>query len=318
MWILLGQNTDPAESRRLLATLRTMLDALPPAIAAREVQTFLTSKRDAATSLDLTVKRGGTLGEASTLRVFLLDYLGQIDRAAAANFGREILSTPTAPDEWAVSLRNVAWADASAETRNYLTGKVREMMANPAWRQNPTAGFLEAFDVIVHTRAFALAPQLTELVRDRENRAVAYAAFLTLDRLTLADPLEALASLAAQPQWMAGREKTRANFFARADVRDLRQKELVESYLLDPRRTAEELQTFAGLFPSANYLVSNNLLTTFQAPTHAELAARDRGTLEVVEAWLADERLAAVHPHLGTVCERLRGFVAPAETQPIK
>lgn len=74
-------------------------------------------------------------------------------------------------------------------------------------------------------------------------------------------PRAALVLLAAHPELMEGREKTRANFFARADLRDPQQKALLESYLLDPRRSAQELQTFAGIFPNANYMISNNLLT---------------------------------------------------------
>ena len=63
---------------------------------------------DAVTQLDLTIGPGGVLGDASSLRVFLLDYLGQIDRPAAAALARQILTAPTSPDEWAISLRNVA------------------------------------------------------------------------------------------------------------------------------------------------------------------------------------------------------------------
>lgn len=303
---------DAQASRRVLAELRALLDGLPPGAAAREVQAFLAGGKDAGTRLDLTVQQGGGLGDASSLRVFLLDYLGQKDRAAAGAVSRQILNAPTAPDEWAVALRNVAWADASPAGQQFLRGKMREMLANAAWRQQPSAGFLEAFDVIVFARGYDLAPQLTELVRDRDQRALAHAAYLTLDRLTLADPAAALASLAAQPELMAGREQTRANFFARADVREPPQKALLETYLLDPRRSAEELQTFAGLFPNANYMISQNLLTDTPSPSHAELAARDRAALAVVDTWLADPRFAKLKPQLETTRARLRTFVQQA------
>jgi len=310
----LTASADADASRKLLAELRGLLDALPREVASREVQSFLSLKKDAGTKLDVTVKAGGALGDASSLRVFLLDYLGQIDRPAAAAIGKQILSAPSSPDEWAVSLRNVAWADDSPGNLAYLRAKTREMIGNPAWRQNPSSGFLEAFDVIVHARGFDLAPQLTELVRDKDNRAVAHAAYLTLDRLTITDPAAALAPLAAQPELMEGREQTRANFFARGDVRDPKQRALVESYLLDPRRSALELQTFAGLFPSANYMISNNLLTETATPAHAELAARDRAALETVDAWLADPRFSRLKPQIEAIHTRLRNFVQQAAT----
>lgn len=309
--------SDPRASRALLAELRQILDALPRNIASLEVRSFLASRKDAATKLDVTLKAGGALDDSSSVRVFMLDYLGQIDRAAAAAVGRQILSAPTSPDEWAVSLRNVAWADSSPDTLAYLRTKAGEMISNPAWRQKPSAGFLEAFDVIVHARGFDLAPQLTELVRDKENRAVAHAAYLTLDRLTIADPATTLAALAARPELMEGREQTRANFFARGDVRDPQQKALLESYLLDPRRSAQELQAFAGLFPSANYMISNNLLTETSTPAREELATRDIVALQVIEEWLADPRFTALQPQFATIRDRLRTFVQQAATPPL-
>ncbi len=308
----LAASPDAATSRRLLAELRTFLDALPAAVASREVQSFLAAGRDAATKLDVTVKPGGALGDASSLRVFLMDYLGQVDRAAAGRLARQTLSTPTSPDEWAVSLRNVAWSDDSPATAEFIRAKARELLQNPAWKQNPSAGYLEAFDAIVYAKGFDLAPELTGLVRDKENRALAHAAYLTLDRLTLADPAAALAPLAAQPELMAGREQTRANFFARADVRDPQQKTLLEGYLLDPRRSPEELKTFTGLYPNANYMISNNLLTATTTPAHAELAERDRAALATVETWLADPRFANLAPQLQATRARLQEFVRQA------
>lgn len=312
----LSTTDSPEMSRKILAELRSLLDSLPRDVASREVLSFLGLQKDAATKLEVTVQAGGALGDASSLRVFLLGYLGEIDRTAAAAIGKQILSAPTAADEWAVSLRNVAWADDTPGNRAYLRAKAGEMIANPAWRQNPSSGFLEAFDVVVHARGFDLAPQLTELVRDKENRAVAHAAYLTLDRLTIADPATALAALAAQPELMEGREQTRANFFARADVGNPQQKALLEGYLLDPRRSAQELQTFAGLFPNANYMVSNNLLTATATPAHADLAVRDRDALAVVESWSQDSRFAALKPQIEAIRARLSTFVQQAAANP--
>ncbi len=307
---------DAEASRKILVELRAMLDALPREIASREVQSFLSLKKDAVTKLDVTVKAGGALGDASSLRVFLLDYLGQVDRLAAAALGKEILSIPTSPDEWAVSLRNVAWADDSPGNLAYLRAKAREMITHRAWQQNPSSGFLEAFDVIVHAKGVDLAPQLTELVRDKENRAVAHAAYLTLDRLTIADPAAALAPLAARPEMMDGREQTRANFFARADVRDAGQRKILESYLLDPQRSTQEMESFARIFPNANYMISNNLLTPMPTPDHAELTQRDHAALKVVKGWLADPRFTRLKPQIEEIHGRLQTFVQQASADP--
>src|SRR5262245_12714708 len=111
---------DPQANRALLAELRRFLEGVPAEIASREVRQFLESKRDAATAIDVTVKPGGKLGDASSLRVFLLDYIGQVDRAAAGVVAAQSLAQYTTPDEWAVSLRNYAWANPGADGEAYL------------------------------------------------------------------------------------------------------------------------------------------------------------------------------------------------------
>lgn len=314
----LSAATEPTSCRDTLAEFRRLLDGLPHDAASREVRALLDSRKDAPTRLDFTVKEGGALGDASSFRVFLLDYLGQIDRKAAAAVSREILRTPTSPDEWAVSLRNVAWGDDSTATMLYLRAKAGEMIANTDWRRTPSAGFLEAFDVIVHARGVDLEPQLAELVRDKDNRTLGHAAFLTLDRLTLADAVSALTPLAEKPELMEGREQTRANFFARLDVGDGSQKALLESYLLDPHRTPQELQTFVGIYPNANYMISHNLLTQTSTPSQGELAARDQTALRIIEGWIADPRFARLLPQLTTMRDRLRTFVQQAAAPPAR
>ncbi len=307
---------DRNTNRKLLAELRQFLEGLPVEMASREVRNFLAGRKDAATGLDVTVTKEGQLGDASSLRVFLLDYLGQIDRPAAGVLAAQILSSYTTPDEWAVSLRNYAWANPGPAGDGYLQGKSRELLSNPAWLQNPSAGFLEAFDTIVYAHGAALAPELAGLVRDKENRATAHAAYLTLDRLTLAEPAEIFKQLVEQPDLMQGREQTRANFLARADVREAGQRAVLERYLLDPARTGQELTTFAGLYPNANYMISNNLLTPTVTPKHEELIAHDRAALETVMAWQNDERFRDLKPHLETVRARLETFVQQAAVNP--
>lgn len=99
-----------------------------------------------------------------------------------------------------------------------------------------------------------------------------------------------------------------SNMIARADVRDPAQWQAVETYLLDPKRTAEELRGFASVFPNANVAVSQNLLT--QAPTiqGADLAARDQSTLEVASAWLVDERFKNIREPLRVIVMRLENW----------
>ena len=186
------------------------------------------------------------------------------------------------------------------------------MWAYEPGQREASVGFLEAFDVAVYVGGTNLLPTLTGLVRQKENAAVAHAAFLALDRLAISAPLTTLGALGAGSEAMVGREQTLANYFARADVGEPGQRALVESYLLDSRRRGAELAAFAGVFPNANYMVSDNLLTTTITPDHATLAQRDRAALQVVKEWQADPRFAKLQPHLDTMRHRLETFVLQA------
>ena len=308
----LADASDAAKQKQSLALLRQTLAASPTSEASAAIRRFLESKADATTHQGFKIGAKGFLAEAPTLRMFLLDYLGQVDPVAAAEYARVILNSKDFPDEWAVALRNLATGDPSADGRALLKQKAGEMLQYQPWQQNPSAGYLEAFDVAVFLGGASLTPALTALVRKQDNPAVAHAAYLALDRMVINDPTALLAALQADPNLMQGRELTRANYFARADVRDPQQRQILESYLLDTQRSATELAQFAGLFPSANYMISQNLLTPTPTPDHATLAARDAASLQTVQAWLADPRFANLQPQLQKMKQRLEVFARQA------
>ena len=73
---------------------------------------------------------------------------------------------------------------------------------------------------------------------------------------------------------------------------------MLESYLLDPSRTAAELQTFAGLFPNANYMVISGA-TGSPLETELNLVTRIAGVDKNVEpmgfsGWLLKVRDALI------------------------
>ncbi len=299
----------PEESRRALAQLHGLLSGMSPGAASAAICDLLQSGVDTPSQLDFRVGPDGFLQQPSSLRVFLLDQLARVDRAAAAAYAEEILNSFSSPDEWAVSLRNYALGNLNSEARVYLQQKVRAMIRHEPWQNNPSVGFPEAFDVAVHAGGVELIPDLTELLRQKENRAVAHAAYLALDRLTIQEQAAVLSELQSHPESMQGREETRANYFARANVEDPQQRMVLESYLLDPRRSEAELQTFGGLFPNANYAISHNLLTRNATPGGETLARQDREALKVVEAWMNDPRFERLRPRLQEIASRLEGFV---------
>ena len=303
---------DAKTARQLLAELRAALSAMPTNEAVAAIKQFLDSKADASTQLGFKVAKNGLLDDAPTLRTFLLDELARIDPAAAADYSKVILASKDSPDEWAVALRNLAWGDTSADGRTLLEQKTSEMLQYQPWQQNPSSGFLEAFDTAVYLGGTSLMPALTDLVKQQDNPAVAHASYLALDRLVINNPTATLTALLADPNSMQGREATRANYFARADVRDPQQQQVLENYLLNPQITPVEIDIFAGIFPNANYMISANLLTQSQTPDRDALVGRDAKSLSVVQGWLGDPRFANLTPALQKMTTRLQTFVQEA------
>ncbi len=299
----------PAKILKLLTELRAAFSAMPTNEAVAVIKQFLDSKVDASTHLGFKVAGNGLLDAAPTLRTFLLDELARLDPAAAANYAKIILAGKDSPDEWALALRNLARGDTSAEGRALLEQKTSEMLQYEPWRQNPSTGFLEAFDATVYIGGTSLMPTLTDLVRQQDNPAVAHASYLALDRIVINNPTMALAALLADPSLMQGRETTRADYFARADVRDPQQKQILKNYLLNPQISPAEIDAFVGIFPNANYMISPNLLTQSQTPNHAALVNRDAESLLAVRDWITDPRFAQMLPSLQKMQARLVGYV---------
>jgi hypothetical protein len=307
---------DAKAARQSLAELRRALSAMPTAAAVAAIRQFLDSKEDASTHLGFKVAANGLLDEAPTLRTFLLDELARLDPAAAADYAKVVLANMDSPDEWAVALRNLALGNTSTEARALLLQKTEQMLQYAPWQQNPSTGFLEAFDVAVYLGGTDLMPALSSLVRQQDNPAVAHAAYLALDRLVISDATTTLNAMQADPDLMQGRELTRANYFARADVRDPQQRQVLESYLLDPRIGAAEIAAFTGVYPNANFMISPNLITQTQPPARAALTSRDAASLAVAQQWLADPRFANLGPELQNIIVRLQTFVQQANQGP--
>ena len=143
-------------------------------------------------------------------------------------------------------------------------------------------------------------------MKEQDNPAVAHASFLALDRLVINNPAATLTALLADPTSMQGREATRADYFARANVTDPQQLQVLQNYLLNPQITPAEIDTFAGIFPNANYMISPNLLTQSQTPDRNALVSRDAASLNVVQGWLGDPRFANLTPALQKIQMRLR------------
>lgn len=297
-----------AAARHSLGELKAQLIKADKPLALGWVRDQLARKEQVLTGLEFTLGRDRALTGWPTFRVFLLDLAREVDAVAAAALAREVLQAGDSADEWAVALRNLALGASSAEDRSLLKTKAAELLRNEAWRNHPSTGYLEAFDVLVHTRNTEVIPELISLTENRDQPGVRHAAFLTLDRLVVAEPKLALRQLVAAASGHPESGRMISNMVARADVRDPAQLQLVELYLLDGKRSPEELRGFCSVYPNANFAVSNNLLTENPTQKGEELAHHDRHALATVASWLEDPRFTRIHPMLRETYLRIRSF----------
>lgn len=316
----LREKSSPETTRKALLELKEALLAMPAEEATALTRGFLGSGRDFKTGLAFDIAADGSLATWPTFRCFLLDVLPVIHASAAAEVGKEILGTPTSPDEWALALRNVAQGRPLAENADFLRSKTEQLIANPAWQAQPSIGYLNSFDVLVHVEALESAPLLSDLVGRKDRKDLAHAGFLTLDRLVLRRPVEMLSRLADDRELREARPEALAQQFARADVRQTAQREILKAWLLDPVRTPVELHAFASIYPNSNRFVSNNLLSKDDAPSGADLAQHDQAALQVLSAWAGDSAFEPVREYLDLSVSRLEGFIkgsgAPASPAP--
>jgi len=286
-----------------LADLKAALLAADPAQSLAAIRAFLRSGRDALTGQGFALGAGGLLTGSPTLRVLLLDTLGQIARGArspaAAEVAREILAEKTSADEWALALRNLAWTDPQA--RPFLRDKVREMLRTEPWLSAPSAGMLEALDVVVFTRDATLIPDL-DAARTAGGE-LAHATDIALDRLAETAPLDVLTWLNTHPRTLDDRPFLRADYFAKADIAQGAQRAQIEIYLGRPDITAAEKSKLLNALTTPASFVSETLLSTPAAPDDgtARRAALERVTAD----WLKTDRFPLLRESLFETRQRL-------------
>ena len=288
-----------------LDAFRRALLGADPRVAAAAIRAFLATGQDARIGEAFTVGKGGQLAGASTFRVLLLDLLGRISRDAgsdeAEKVSRSLLTRKTSADEWAVALRNVAWS-APAE-RAYVAEKMAEMLDYQPWRQQPGAGFIEAFDVIPFTRDTRFIAGLGGMVQG-EDAALRRAAAVAMDRLSEMAPLDVMNYLNAHPAEFSNRPFLRADYFSKADLSQPAQRQAVETYLSRIDVFITEKEKLLAVFASPGSFVSDSLVT--MPPVGDDPPERKAALLKTVGEWLQVNQF----PDLTEVLVRLRRRLA--------
>lgn len=289
-----------------LARLQRALLSADPRQAIAAILAFLKTGQDATTGEPFAPGPNGGLETAPSLRVLLLDVLGRLSRkigsADADAIGRTILAAKTSPDEWAIAMRNIAWHDPTATP--YLGAKFREMLGHEPWLNDPSSGFLEAFDVAVYAKDATLIPTLGNMLSSNKPE-LQRAAAVALDRLAESTPLAVMTYLNGSPTTLADLPFVRADFFAKADLSQQQQRSAVEFYLSrSDVSPAEKAKLLKGLATPASF-VSDNLLTESTPP--ADETPRVQAAGNVAAEWLKTNRF----PELSGELQRLQSRAKP-------
>jgi hypothetical protein len=301
----LSEAAQKASGPETIAELRTTLDPLPKAEAVAWILRMLDSGRDAVTGQPFRIGSGGSLTEAPTLRVWLLDRLGQLDPTSAAKYSQRIYERLGSADEWAIALRNdwrvAVQTGGMASVRN----RVLELLDNPGWAADPSIGFLEAFDVAVATLSWEAVPRFERWLTSGESRPLQKAAWLALDRLAIESPTDFTTQLNLNPGWLATQPSIRAGLMARANIAIETDRLAMEAYLRRGDLSEVEGQRFFELYPNVSGSVSQNLVTIARLVSLSEVAHRDQRALQGVRDWLERADFSRWHSNLKQAEARL-------------
>ena len=289
-----------------LASLREALKHSDPKVALAAIRQFLANGDDAKTGLGFRVGEGGVLDEAPTMRTFLMDQLGTISRDAgtsdAADEARATIKANTSPDETALAMRNLAWADPEG-SKTLLASAERAMLDNAAWRQSPTGGYLEAFDIAAYVGDASLLDELASMAKTPSP--VQRAALVAMERLSAMAPDQVVGYLNAHPNLLSDLPLLRADYMGNVDLSDPAQRAQAEAYLQRTDVTDEEKTKFIGRLATPAGFTSNNLLTPadipMSLPQHRSLVN------QVAGEWLASGRYPALQTALQTAITSTTG-----------
>ena len=300
-----SRKLDPVLQERLKqqwVQVKNLLSFLSPEAASETIRRYLEFQEDVPTMLPFRIGPDGSLISAPTMRVFLLDYWWKVDPKSAGEYLPIIWSESKSAEEWAVTLRNYGRANPAPESQNYLRGKLLEMLQTESWQDNPSDGYWEAFKMAVSLRDTSFVPVLAQLMQKPK----------TFDQALHALELWVFVDLEVAAEvfdWdfdlFEGPTMARVRLFSRADVRDFRQREALEKYLLNPAVQSDELQEFAGIYPNTHFYGVCNSGTQGSAFSESEVASREDMALQYVRDWQHDERFSKLHPFLIEIQQRL-------------
>ncbi|EDY84498.1 hypothetical protein VDG1235_4129 [Verrucomicrobiia bacterium DG1235] len=277
------ENTVAPLTLQDLHSLSLELEQLGPKNAVEEILAFLDTNVDRSTDLRFSVGEGGSIPTPTSLRVFLLDTLGETDPEIAAAYSYTIFEAKNSPDEWALALRNLGRVRREdTATKTEVAQYAHELLTHQPWQDKPTPAYLESFDAIAYAAQDTSTQELCRIINKSDDKALRFAAYLTLERLVEQAPRKTLQALSQYPDWLESRPQTRAGLFAKLRTVTPQDKELLANYLSDKRFPESERIQFLKQIPSSNQFHSYTLLSN-----NPNIGYATEGTLATIGDMLA-------------------------------
>jgi len=281
-----------------------------PDKASATLLAYLRSGQDLPTGLDFVIGEGG-LEEWPSLRAFLLDLLGKVDPEDAARYARaEVIPAKNSTVEYAVSLR-ILWNQGGAEKPTpELTQAWLGLLQKPDWSVRPGAAWMESLDFAGRLPA-ALPVFVGAATEWLGNPAVsegkAESAQLALERSTRNHPVETLSTLLQNSAWLSqGRGPgIRASLFARVNLADSSQAEILNRYLLSLDPGSREATAFAKAFPYRKFSVSPGLSGFPDLQTPEEIRISNQAAAEFFRRAVAEGRYPGLRDEIAQIQARL-------------
>lgn len=231
----------------------------------------------------------GFLDTYPTFRTALLDILEELDPDRAVTVGKGILNTSASADEWAISLRTLSKHASAPEDKRFLENKVSELLEMHSWLEEPTFGYLHAFDAAVAGGHLAGIVRLGEIVANPPNRAISHAATISVDRFFQIHPSVGSGYLIRNPEFLKNEPGFRATLLARINPMDVDSINLVENYLENHSFGSSEKRTFISNFPNFNSTYSYNLITGSLLYSRSDMRERSIAAHVQMSKWLAED-----------------------------
>lgn len=306
-WMAVIRSGTPEQRLAAWQALRADLLAAPVSESTAFILAFLASGERTPMGQAFLVGQDGNLLAAPDLRTLLLDTLATINREEADREARNILTSPDDPDDWAVSLRIVSRSASPDDP--YLVDRVLQHLAVDSWLEQPTIGYLQAYDAAVYVTAPEATQRLLGIADGFYPPPTRFAARLALERKAETQ-FATVGPLIAAPEALTDEPDLRASLMARGDVRVAAERETIETYLLSLPAFEDEAAAFARWFPNYNQQVSDNLITTDHLTSIDDRMAQDRATLAWIHRIREQEAFFETRPILDPIEKRLNRYLS--------